>query len=96
MTKKLGIFSIVVFLSMQMFSYLHMAEFAFEKHDHHGQMCSIHLCSDQSKFFHVASTVFSPIKLLNAVQILSLYSQVPQTTINSHNNPRAPPAFLVV
>jgi hypothetical protein len=41
---------IALFLGLQSFSLLHMADFGFAEHDHDGQICDIYLLSEQNKF----------------------------------------------
>jgi hypothetical protein len=49
MNRKLSLFLIVSFLSVQMFSTLHMAGHGFEKHEHNGQVCNVYLHCEHSK-----------------------------------------------
>ena len=49
MNKKLVIFLILSFLSLQNFSFLHLAEFGFEEHEHDEDVCEIYLYCEQSK-----------------------------------------------
>ncbi len=49
MNKKLTIFLILSFLSLQTFSFWHQAEFNFEEHEHNKDVCEIYLYCDQSK-----------------------------------------------
>ena len=75
MNKKIYIFLILSFISLQTFSFLHNAEFGFEEHDHHHEhehenenededehdkgVCEIYLYCDQTK-----DNNFNSIKLL--------------------------------
>jgi len=49
MNKKLILFLILSFLSLQTFSFLHQAEFGFEEHEHDDDVCEIYLYYEQSK-----------------------------------------------
>ena len=49
MNKKLVLFLILSFLSLQTFSFLHQAEFGFEEHEHDQDVCEIYLYCEQSK-----------------------------------------------
>ena len=57
MIKKLTIFLILSFISLQTFSFSHNAEFGFNEHDHHHEhedehdkgVCEIYLYCDQTK-----------------------------------------------
>ena len=49
MNKKLSIFLILSFLSLQTSSFLHQAEFGFEEHEHDKNVCEIYLNCKQSK-----------------------------------------------
>ena len=71
MIKKLTIFLILSFISLQTFSFSHNAEFGFDEHDHHHEhedehedehdkgVCEIYLYCDQTK-----DNNFSSIKSL--------------------------------
>ena len=49
MYKKLVLFLILSFLSLQTFSFLHLAKFGFEEHEHDKNVCEIYLYCEQSK-----------------------------------------------
>ena len=49
MNKRITIFFILSFLSLQTFSFLHQAEFGFEEHEHDKNVCDIYLNYKQSK-----------------------------------------------
>ena len=49
MNKKLTIFLILSFLSLQTFSFWHQAEFGFKEHKHDKDVCKIYLNCKQSK-----------------------------------------------
>ena len=49
MNKKLTIFLILSFLSLQTFSFWHQAKFGFEEHEHDKDVCEIYLYCEQSK-----------------------------------------------
>ena len=49
MYKKLVLFLILSFLSLQTFSFLHQADFGFEEHEHEEDVCEIYLYCEQSK-----------------------------------------------
>ena len=49
MYKKLVSFIIFSFLSLQTFSFFHLAEFGFEEHEHDDEVCEIYLYCEQSK-----------------------------------------------
>ncbi|MFT6072327.1 MAG: hypothetical protein ACJAQ0_000207 [Dasania sp.] len=46
MIKKLGIFVFIGFIAVQMLSFLHMADYDFEQHDHNNQLCALSLHED--------------------------------------------------
>ena len=59
MNKKLFIFLILSFLSLQTFSFLHQAEFGFEEHEHDKNVCEIYLNCKQSKDNNMSNAVLS-------------------------------------
>ena len=65
MNKKLTLFLILSFLSLQTFSFFHSAEFGFEEHDHGNEhehdddVCEIYLYCEQTK-----DNNYNPVKIL--------------------------------
>ena len=47
--KKCGYLLVAIYLVMQIFSVLHMAEYGFVKHQHDGKVCSIYLYCEQAQ-----------------------------------------------
>ena len=93
MNRRLGAFLIVSFLCMQMLSFLHMAEFGFEKHEHSGHVCQIYLHCEHTKYRpHNASIVLQAPKYvlftITLSELLFLRSQSYGAA-----SPRSPPLF---
>ena len=59
MNKKLILFLILSFLSLQTFSFLHQADFGFEEHEHEEDVCEIYLYCEQTK-----DNNYNPVKIL--------------------------------
>lgn len=60
MNRKFCYILLSIFLAMQIFSVLHMAEHGFKKHEHNGHLCSVYMHSEQS---HAASLPTPPAPL---------------------------------
>jgi len=93
MNRKLGIFLIISFLGMQMFSTLHMAEHGFDEHEHNGHVCQIYLHCEHSKYSTsgAAITLQTPeyfIFTITLPELLFVRSQSYGVA-----SPRAPPLF---
>ena len=101
MNKKLTIFLILSFLSLQTFSFLHNAEFGFEEHDHAHEhedkhdngVCEIYLYCEQTK-----DNNSDPTKLLQGLEHF-IFAFVLQKNFLTYSkkykviSTRAPPQF---
>jgi len=94
MVKKLGLFLAFIFLGVQVFSTLHMAEHGFAKHEHNGHACDVYLHSIDTKYGTPSEAV--------AVQFPEFFTftiALPERTVfrsesyRTSSSPRAPPLF---
>lgn len=91
--KRLNLFLILCFLSVQMFASEHMAEFGFKKHSHHGQVCDFFLhyehntgvAPDTAALAPTAQVAYEPVASLKDFAVVASLYQAP--------SPRAPPAL---
>ncbi len=94
MNRKLGLFLIASFLSMQMFSFLHMAEHGFEEHEHEeGQTCEIYLFSEHAKY--AGPTTAAIAESIDYITFRIVLPEQAALVSATHNLsfPRAPPHF---
>ncbi|MDA0782272.1 MAG: hypothetical protein PQ612_07925 [Rickettsiales bacterium] len=94
MSKKLGLFIIVSLVSVQILSFLHMANYGLEKHEHDGRVCDIYLHCENTK--HSTPSV-AVVPNLTEYSTFSL--ALPELTLvglqsYSLASPRAPPFFF--
>lgn len=94
MHKKLGLVLVVVFLSVQMLSLLHMAEHNFEKHEHNGKICSIFLYGEQTKSADTATPLVLSEQIFTEAKIQSFVSIFLSKALYKGATPRAPPILL--
>ncbi len=92
MTRRLNIFLILCFFSVQLFSLLHSAEFAFKSHQHNEQLCAHYLHLKQSS----APSTAQPVMIMAAVYLMAEDISLPTTPFSQpvHLNSiatRAPP-----
>ncbi len=92
MTRRLNIFLILCFFSVQLFSLLHSAEFAFKSHQHNEQLCAHYLHLKQSS----APSSAQPLMALTAVYLkaedISLPAMPFSQRVHRHSiATRAPP-----
>ena len=94
MTRKLSLLLIAIFLSVQTFSLLHMAEHGFESHKHHGRTCDIYFACEHQKSSNVPPAISVPMNVAFIILTLVGFSQTirPQRR-NYSGEPRAPPVF---
>ena len=93
MNKKLGLFLIVSFLSMQILTFLHMASYAFETHEHNGHVCKIYQYCEHTKYSSLGADI-----TLQAPEYFAFTTTLPEVLfVHSKNygfaSPRAPPRF---
>ena len=93
MKRKLNLFIIVGFLGMQMHSLLHTAEYDFDKHEHNGQVCSIYLHCEHTKYNTPEKEIILQVAESHAVAFI-----IPELAFVQHKKyktspPRAPPLF---
>lgn len=93
MKRKLSLFLIVSFLGMQVLSFLHMAEYGFDEHEHNGRVCDVYLQCEHTKYGtpSVAIAVQTPEYFtftLTSTDILFVRVQS-----YGKASPRAPPLF---
>ncbi len=50
MHKKLGLFIIIGFLSMQVLTFLHMTEYGIDEHEHNSNICQIYMHHEHTKY----------------------------------------------
>ena len=93
MNKKLGLILIVGFLSMQLLTFLHMAEHVFEKHEHNENTCQICLNCEHTKYGTHSEAV-----ALEVPEGFVLAPSLPELLFDSSESyrfalPRGPPLF---
>jgi len=92
MTKKFFYILVAVFLAVQTFSVLHMAEHGYKKHEHHGHLCSVFTYNEQNNFIELPPAVALPLPIAVAV-VLSAFVDSSVIEEGAENTwPRAPPA----
>ena len=94
MRRTLGLLFITLFLSVQMLSLLHMAEYHFEKHTHNGKVCSIYLYCQQSKSSATVTPVILPPPSFVEARLPGFIAASFIKEIFNSASPRAPPVFL--
>lgn len=93
MTKKFFYILIAVFLAVQTFSVLHMAEHGYKKHEHHGHLCSVVSFSEQNYSTDLPPAVVVPLPIASAV-VFSLFAIFSVSEEDAGDTwPRAPPVF---
>jgi len=84
---------IAVFLCVQAFSLLHMAEHGFAEHKHNGHVCDIYLHGEYAKY----ATADTPVTPAPPKYVVLHVSLPDQAVIHSETyptaSPRAPPLF---
>jgi hypothetical protein len=97
MMKKLSLLFILTFLSVQLFSIVHMAERGFLEHKHHGHDCEISLFFEHNNASDVPTAISVPVNATFATLALTYSSSVilPLEYYNS-TEPRAPPAISFI
>ncbi len=94
MNKKLSLLVIITFLSVQMFSLLHMAEHGFEKHKHNGHACDIYFACKNQKSSDIPPAINIPANIAFVILTLAVFSQAIRLQRRNYSGePRAPPAF---
>ena len=93
MNRELGLFLIVSFLGIQVLSFLHMAKFDFEKHEHSSHVCQIYL-----HFEHTKYGVSSTCTAIQTPKYIAFSITLPEllfVRLASYGvvSPRAPPLF---
>jgi len=93
MNRKLSLFLIVSLLSVQMFSFAHMAEHNFEKHEHNGQICDLYLFSEHTKYSGADNVTALTVPVHESFNI-SIFDQ-PYLALQQRGqvHPRAPPVL---
>lgn len=95
MKKQLSIFLAVVFLTMQMASFTHMAELGFEHHEHDGHPCQIDAYFHASHSFDSAvpevAVAHSPV--IETIRFSFVDSSQRLLEISNFKFARAPPHF---
>lgn len=94
MKKNPVLFIVLLFLIVQLFSALHLAEFGFQEHRHHGHVCSVYLLYGQSKFYTGNDTSL----ILPSPDLIPWFTDIDLQTLVLHRTysptaPRAPPGF---
>lgn len=94
MKRKLGLIFTIFFVGVQLLGLLHLAEYGFEKHEHHGQVCSIYLAGEQSKYSAAGDTVsvYPPEVVRSIITFPTRILVLPE--IYPPSASRAPPVFL--
>ena len=91
--KKISLFIIVGFLSVQMLTYLHTAQYGFEKHDHHGYVCQIYLQSEHTKYNTSGAALLLQVATYLSFAIILFQFVFVSSTNYRGASPRAPPVF---
>jgi len=95
MQKKLGLFVALLFLSVQVFSNLHMAKHGFAEHKHNGHVCDIYLHCEHSKIAGEPATDFSIDATFVTLAPLPFITVAISAGHRHSGAPRAPPAILL-
>jgi len=95
MKRKLGLTLSIIFLSVQLFALLHMAEHGFIKHEHKGHTCSVYLSTEQSKYSTTENPISLPSRNLVECSFTFPVQTPPCCTISPTPSTRAPPFFLL-
>ena len=93
MKRKFGLFLIVILLSVQMFSFAHMAEHDFEEHEHNGQVCDIYLFSEHTKYTDSVTSAVTQTLDYVVFQVDLPKQAIVRLATYSTSAPRAPPVF---
>ncbi len=93
MNKKLGLFVIFAFLSVQIFSFAHAAQYSFIKHKHNGQVCDIYLHGERTHYASPESPVSLEQPLYQVFEPLFLSQRDVISRTVGLVYPRAPPVF---
>ena len=91
MQKKFALFIIISFLSVQMVSVFHMAEHAFEEHEHNGQTCEIYLQAKQDNTADIPKAVKAPEMTELGSDVQSFHIAIIVDNTHKTSIPRAPP-----
>jgi hypothetical protein len=95
MIKKFSYALIAVFLAIQIFSAMHMAEHGFQKHDHNGHLCSIFTYSEQSHSTNLP-TLFALNLPVSDIVAQPVNAPLLIRDVQEGNTwPRAPPASSI-
>jgi hypothetical protein len=95
MKRKFALFTVISFLSVQMLSLLHMAEYEFEKHEHDGKMCDIYLHGKQANSAVIPSIASLQELTFVEVRLQSFISVRLSKSVLKGAPPRAPPVSLL-
>lgn len=93
MKKQFSIFLAVIFLSVQMGSFVHMAEHGFEHHDHGGNPCQVEAYFHASQSFDNAYSELAFAHIAFSVNISYSFADDVQQAFEglANNHARAPP-----
>lgn len=95
MHKKLSLLLASIFLTVQIFSLQHMAEYGFEKHQHQGKTCEAYLFCEQGKIAGSSPVVIPIASAIFLIDDASVTEVAVSTAYWNSAAPRAPPAVLL-
>lgn len=89
--KRFGLFAIACFLGVQILSFLHIAEYGADKHEHKGHVCAVYLHYEHTAYSTPVKgpAVQAPVYMAAAFAV-SVPSQIDVKTPDT-SLPRAPP-----
>lgn len=93
LNKKLSLFFVVSFFTVQMFSFLHMTDHGFEKHEHDNEVCQIYLYCEHTKY--AAPDEVARLQLPQDFTSTIIFPELPFIGLKIYKTglPRAPPRF---
>lgn len=95
MNKKLLFIFIALFLSIQIYSSMHMAQHGFEEHKHHGYICNIYLSYQSHKFADIPAIHFETLSHFVFLVLTALSCMLVAQKIPAIYRSRAPPIILL-
>lgn len=93
MNRKLSLFLIISFLTVQALSALHMADYGLGEHEHNGHVCDVYLHSEHTKYSTPGTAI-----ALQSPEYFTFTIALPELLfVRSQSygvaSPRAPPLF---
>ena len=94
MNKKLSLLlTIIIFLTMQTLSLMHVMEYGDRQHEHHGKVCDICLNADQNKLFNDNPAIIT-LPSFTSFEVSLLTPGLLSSNLINFFDSRAPPFFF--